>query len=127
WPGLRGEQQARSFTHAWILVVSLTILVVPMVAPYNQIFLLPAAMLLTRYAPELWRRDRLTRFLLGLTALVALWPWMASLALMAASVFLPPKIVQSAWKLPFATTFVLPIFVFILMFQAFGWRSEKPS
>jgi hypothetical protein len=51
----------------------------------------------------------------------------ASLALMAASAFLSPKTVQNAWKLPFATTFVLPIFVFILMFQAFGWRTESPS
>lgn len=108
---------ARSADFAWgvCLTMVTTLEVIPMFAPYNQVLLLPAAMLLVRYARPLWRSGRLYRFVSVLTALSVFWPWIATLGLMAVSLFLSKTAVQSAWAMPLYSNFATPTLMFGLV------------
>ena len=63
------------------LVLSVTIVIVPSFAPYNQVLLLPAVFVVTASWKNLWRRNRFTRAVCARGALVVFWPWLASCAL----------------------------------------------
>ena len=114
---LRGERaEAGRFCLATSLVLALTVLVVPMYAPYNQVLLLPAILVLVRDRTLFTSRSRGVRFLY-LTAVFALaWQWIASLSLSAAYLLGWRAWALSAWKVPFFATFSLPVFVFALIF-----------
>jgi hypothetical protein len=113
---LRGEPGEReNFGRAAALVMALTVLVVPMYAPYNQVLLLPAILVLVRDRIRLTSRSRAVRFLYVAGAFALAWQWIASLGLSAAYFVSPPRAL-SGWKWPFFTTFALPVIVFALMF-----------
>jgi hypothetical protein len=97
------------------LVMALTVVVVPMTAPYNQVLLLPAILCLTRYLPQFPAAGRWLRLAAGIVFGLLFWPWIASLALSVASLGLPPERVQQGWKLAFLTLFALPLLVFLLL------------
>jgi len=100
---------------AFGLVMALDVLLVPMFAPYNQVLLVPALLLLVRYIRQLWQGKRSTRFVCAITGLALLWPWVACAGLALATLALSAAVVQSGWKLPFITTFTLPVLVFGLI------------
>jgi hypothetical protein len=112
---LRGAP-ARSgdFGRTIALVTALTVLIVPMYSPYNQVLLLPGILLLCRerrlflYGP---REIRLT-LMAGILALA--WQWIASLILSVGYFAVSPDWAMQRWKWPFFGTFALPIFVFAL-------------
>lgn len=114
WPRMRRESTADDFGRCAALVMALTVVVVPMFAPYNQVLLLPAVLLLVRARKRLLSASRALRLVAVVTALLLFWPWMATLALSISATFLPSATVQSGWKLPFLSNFLLPIFVFAL-------------
>lgn len=120
WPTRTAANDSAAFGSAITLVVGLTVLIVPMFAPYNQVLLLPAVMVQAREVRNLWSRGWLARLLYGILVLVLFWPWVSSVVLMAMSFVLPPSVVQGAWKLPFFTTFTMPLIVFGLL--AYGFR-----
>lgn len=107
----------RSAEFAWLVALTMatTLLVIPMVAPYNQLLLLPALMVLVRGVRELWAASRLSRFIVFFTAVSLFWPWIASLALTAALLFLPPTTVQKAWSVPLYTNFTFPTLTLALL------------
>jgi len=114
---LRGEPAAsEEFGSAIALVLALTVLVVPMYAPYNQLLMLPAMLVLVRERSLFISRPRGVRFL-HLAALFALvWQWIASFTLCGAYLFASPVWALTGWKLPFFATFALPVLVFALIF-----------
>jgi hypothetical protein len=114
WPLLRQPADHRNFGLAVTTLVALGVLVAPMFAPYNQVLLVPAVMLLASQAEALRRRNRLTRLLSTLAALALLWPWIAAAVLSVALLFAPRASVQKAWSLPLYTTFMIPVMVFAL-------------
>jgi glycosyl transferase family 87 len=97
------------------LVMALTVLVVPMYAPYNQVLLLPAIMLLVRDRSMFNSRSRVMRFayLAGACALV--WQWIASLTLSGAYLLGSGTWALDRWTWPFYATFALPLLVFALV------------
>jgi len=101
---------AQSLDFAWLVALTMatTLAVIPMFAPYNQVLLLPVLMVLARSLGPLWQSGRMCRFLVISTALSVFWPWIATLGLAAASLFLPKPAVQSAWALPLYTNFAIP-------------------
>ena len=101
---------ARSVDFAWLVALTMatTLAVIPMFAPYNQVLLLPVLMVLVRYIRPLWEAGGLCQFFVVFTALSILWPWIATLGLAAASLFLPRTVVQNAWAMPLYTNFAIP-------------------
>lgn len=113
WPFLADDEKSTGFASTLAAVLALTVVVVPMFAPYNQVLLLPSLLALG-HSGQHWNHKRLTRLVVGITALLLLWPWIASLALMLGSLAFRPATVQSWWKLPFLSSLLLPIFIFLL-------------
>lgn len=109
---LRHElSDSEDFGRTVALVMALTVLVVPMYAPYNQVLLLPAILVL-------WRdRSRLSGMRLGYMAggLALAWQWIASLSLTAAYFLVSPDWALRRWEWPFFATFALPVLIFLLI------------
>jgi hypothetical protein len=103
------------FGRATALVLALTVLVVPMYAPYNQVLLVPAVLVLLRDRASLTASSRGLRlgYLLGTLALI--WQWLASLCLSVGYLF-SPGWALNRWTWPFFATFALPVLVFALIF-----------
>jgi hypothetical protein len=121
---------AENFGLATSLVLALTVLVVPMYAPYNQLLLVPAILVLVRDRTFFTSRSRAIRFLYLAGAFTLAWQWIASLSLSAAYLFGSRAWALSAWKVPFFATFSLPVFVFALIFldvQAAQRRGEQKA
>jgi hypothetical protein len=114
---LRGESaNVEKFGAAISLVMALTVLVVPMYAPYNQVLLVPAILVLARDRTLLTSRSRAIRFLYLAGVLALTWQWIASIGLSCIYLFASPALALSGWKWPFFATFILPVLVFALIF-----------
>ena len=116
WKMRREPAEAGNFGLATSLVLALTVLVVPMYAPYNQVLLLPAILVLVRDGTLFTSRSRGVHFLYLTAAFALAWQWIASLSLSAAYLLGWRAWALSAWKVPFFATFSLPVFVFALIF-----------
>jgi hypothetical protein len=119
WPvlsasGRCGENRRlnAAFGRAFALVLALTVVIVPMFAPYNQVLLAPAILAL------LWNESsgqpilpaiRLAR---ASGAILLVWPWIATLGLSLAYFWLTPALRQQLWPAPFYSNFMVPVFVF---------------
>jgi hypothetical protein len=99
------------FRAAMAVVLVVTVVVVPMMAPYNQVLLLPAIFLVVQAWKELWRRGPVSRICLVIAAVLVLWPWVVSVALAAASFFLPGETEQRAWAVPLWSSVGIPVVI----------------
>lgn len=102
------------FGMAIALITALTVLIVPMYAPYNQVLLLPAVLAITRDRTSL-SHSRSIRFVYAAGVIALAWQWLASLSLIAIFFFLP-TLALTAWKWPIFSTFAIPVLVFALIF-----------
>jgi hypothetical protein len=117
WRVRREPGNAPGFGVATALVMALTVLIVPMYAPYNQVLLLPAILVLARDRTFFVSRSRGLRLGYVLCGFALAWQWIASLGLSAAYLF-SPAWALNGWKWPFFATFTLPVLVFALMWLA---------
>jgi hypothetical protein len=113
WKARREPADAAGFGAATALVLALTVLVIPMYAPYNQVLLLPAILLLVRDRSFFTSRSRALRAGYGIGIFALAWQWIASLCLSAIYVCSPAG-AMSRWQWPFFATFALPVLVFVL-------------
>ena len=110
----RAPANVPHFGRAIALVTALTVLVMPMFSPYNQVLLLPAILLLVRDRRKLaFSASRGVRFVYAAGAFALSWQWIASLGL-SAVYLISPDAALSGWKWPFFATFALPVLVFAL-------------
>jgi hypothetical protein len=116
WKLRRQGADASGFSCATALVLALTVLVVPMYAPYNQVLLLPAILLLARERAVFLSRSRSRLLAYRLGALVLGWQWVASLGLTATYWVVSRDLAFRGWEWPFFATFALPVWVFALIF-----------
>ncbi len=100
------------FGRAIGLVLALTVVVVPMFAPYNQVLLAPAILILLR--SQLSSEPILPAIGLAraVGAVLLFWPWIATLVLGVGYFWLTPDLRQKVYLLPFYANFMLPVFVF---------------
>ena len=113
------------FGRAFALVLALTVLIVPMFAPYNQVLLAPAILVLARRAisgEPLLPVVRLARMIGGV---LVVWPWIATLGLSAAYPWITPAVRERAWPIPFYSNFLVPVFIFGLALLDF-WLAPSP-
>jgi hypothetical protein len=128
----RGESAgSAAFGRAFALVLALTVVIVPMFAPYNQVLLAPAifALLRSEGSGELiLPAVRLSR---AVGAVLLVWPWIATVGLSLAYVWLTPELRQRVWPMPFYSNFILPVFIFGLSLLGFGlldtWRRSDAA
>jgi hypothetical protein len=116
WKLRREPGDASGFSVATALVLALTVLVIPMFAPYNQVLLLPVILLLIRERAAFVSRSPVRRFAYGMGAFLLGWQWAASLGLTVVYLMVSRAWALDAWKWPFFATFALPVWMFALIF-----------
>lgn len=109
-----------------VLILAATIVVMPKAALYNQVFLLPGIVLGLQQGRRLWSRSTVRRGVLGICGLMLFWPWLAALALLVASLFLPAESVQRAWLWPLYTSTGIPVAVLGWLACSFSQVAESP-
>jgi hypothetical protein len=115
WKLRRAPAGSPPFNLLFSLVLAVTVVIIPTWAPYNQLLLLPALILLVRDWRRLVRFGPLSRLLYLLVAALVIWPWLASLYLSAAWFLQPPAVVQRGWTLPLYTSILIPFGVMALL------------
>jgi len=98
------------FRLAISLVLVFTCIVIPGLAPHNQVLLVPAYLLLVKERKRIWVGGRIARSLWSAAWLTLVWPWVAGALLATTLVFdhASPRL----WDLPLATNPLIPITVF---------------
>jgi hypothetical protein len=127
WRFRRLPGRSVEFSTMLALVLAVTLIVVPMTAPYNQVLLLPAVFLLLAAWNERWRPTRIARVLSFVAAATVLWPWLASFGLMLAAIFLPSASLHKAWALPLYTSLGIPLAVLSLVILCALELMRRPS
>ncbi len=115
WKLRKEPANTAKFGLATALVAALSVMVVPMYAPYNQVLVLPAILVLVRDRGFFLSRARGVRFLYQVGALAVAWQWVASLSLNAIY-FVVRDWAAAGWWWPFVATFAFPVLTFLLMF-----------
>ena len=124
WGVRRKAALTAEFGNATALVMALTVLIVPMYAPYNQVLLLPAVFVTARDYNKFWSISRAKRFAAFAGGVALCWQWIVCCGLTAVY-WVSPVSAISLWKWPLAATFALPVLGFGLI--AFGIRSLNVS
>jgi hypothetical protein len=104
------------FASGTALVLALTVLVVPMYAPYNQVLLLPTIFLLVRERASSFSQSRARRLAYLIGVFLVGWQWVASLCLMVVYLLFSRPLALKGWQWPFFATFALPVWIFALVF-----------
>jgi hypothetical protein len=123
WNESRQDAKSRPFAFTLSLVLATTVLLVPITAPYNQVLLIPALLVLLRDRRAIWQRSAAVRVLFLTTAGLIFWPWVSSTALAGLSFALPQKTVERASVVPFWTVTQIPVAVAGLMLVLYYQRT----
>jgi hypothetical protein len=126
WKLRRARAGSPQFNLVLSLVLAVTVVIIPTWAPYNQLLLLPALMLLVRDWRRLVRFGRLSRLLYLLIAALVVWPWLATLYLSGAWFLQPPAVVQRGWTLPLYTSMLIPFGIMALLAIDAARRGATP-
>jgi hypothetical protein len=127
WQWRHVPENSPRFAALAALVLAATVVIVPMVAPYNQLLATPAILLVLRDREMVWERP-LGRLLGTVAASAVFWPWAAALALTVASLVLPAASVERAWAAPLYTSYWIPPAVLGLMvFRTAAMYKEMPE
>lgn len=127
WSERRQAANTGAFAFTLGLVLATTVLLVPTYAPYNQVLLIPALLLLVKERRTIWQRNAANRVLSVITIGLVLWPWISSAALAGLSFVLPRETVEPAWAIPFWTVLLTPVGVAGLMLAHAYRRAFAPS
>lgn len=109
WRLRRAEVGSREFSLLLAAALAVTLIVIPMFAPYNQLLLLPAVLLVVREWPGLWNNGALSKAACVLTVAMVGWPWFAALGLTLASLTIPAASVERGWAIPLYTSLGIPL------------------
>ena len=110
------------------LVLASTLVILPMIVPYNHVLLLPSLFLLARQWSALSSHSLLSRALSIATAALIVLPWLATTALTLFSAIAPAEQVQRARALPLIPSLFMPVAVFALQLFSIATQStEKPE
>jgi len=121
WQLRREPASGPAFGRSFALVMALTVAIVPMFAPYNQVLLAPAILAVALGNRPVLPAIRVARMV---GAVVILWPFVATIALAAGFFWITPELRVRLWPVPFYTNFMIPIFAFALSLLD-GWLAPK--
>ncbi len=115
WRNRKRPADTAAFAATVCLVLAVTLLIVPTLAIYNQVLLLPALLMLVRDRRAIWDRSRAPRVLLVAVAVLLTWEWLSSIVLAGLSFVMPSEVAQKAWAVPGWTALTLPVAVAAIM------------
>jgi len=110
------------------LVLASTLVILPMIVPYNHVLLLPSLFLLARQWPALSSHRLLSRALSIATAVLVVLPWLVTTAMALFSAIAPAEQVDRARALPLIPSLFMPVAVFALQLFSIATQStENPE
>jgi hypothetical protein len=108
WRWRRAPADSDLFRWTMALVLSAILAVIPTFAPYNQLLLIPALMLLAQAARAFWNGGSVSRLCMALVAVSLLLPWVFAAGLDLTLLFVPQEVVERGWALPLWTSWAIP-------------------
>jgi hypothetical protein len=130
WRFRRAEAQSHEFQYMVATALAVTLIVIPMFAPYNQVLLLPALLLIVREGRHLWHKSLMSRTAYCVTIGAIAWPWIASWGLTIGALWLSPERLERGWAVPLYTTLVIPVVLLVQLGSLVeaAWQSyQKPA
>jgi hypothetical protein len=115
WRNRKWSADTAAFTSTTCCVLAVTPMIVPTVAVYNQLLLVPGLLLLARDGDVLRERSRSGRVLLLAVWVLLIWPWVSSTVLAGLSFLVAPRAIQGMWAIPGWTALTLPVAIAALM------------
>ncbi len=108
------------------LLLAVTLLVIPTLAPHAQLLLLPGFLYMLHSRNCLSSSGRLARMAVAAAWALLAWPWIAALALMTASLRAPVPTLLRFWQLPLYTSPLLPLAVSLAL-VCLLWSIPQPD
>lgn len=99
---------SRPFLSVVSLLLALTLVVIPTLAPHAQILLLPGFLSLIR-SRNLLGAGRLAKTSFAAAWLLLAWPWIATLGLSLMALRVPIRNLYPLWQIPLFTSPLLPV------------------
>jgi len=116
WRARREPEGSLKFLSVTVLVLSVTVVIVPMVALYNQILLIPSLLFLSNeFQKPRAAHSRFTQRLTQFAFVWGMWPGLAAVSLLAAAVVVSRETLLKMWFLPVYSTPSFPVFVTALL------------
>ncbi|MBV8477185.1 MAG: DUF2029 domain-containing protein [Acidobacteria bacterium] len=109
WRRVRADSEIFGWTLSIVLTAILS--VIPTFAPYNQLLLIPALVLIFQRGLRRTKAKPLARLTLSFVVLAIGLPWLATLGLDGALLVLPQAVVERAWSVPLWTSWFIPFSV----------------
>jgi len=106
WKARRVPAWDEEFYWTTSLVLAVTVLVIPSIAPYNQLLLLPGVFLVLRSWNRLLRVNAAVRVARGAAGVFTVWSWISAGILVIESFFTLGA--QRYWMLPLWASIVMP-------------------
>jgi hypothetical protein len=127
WRFRRLSETQAEFQRMTALVLAATLVILPMIVPYNHVLLVPSLFLLIRQWPMLSIHSRISRALSIAAAVLIVWPWLAATALTLWSAIAPPEQVQRAWAFPLFSSLFIPVAILGLQLVSIATQSTDKS
>ena len=112
WRLRREPADSESFGRSFALVLSLALILLPMSALYNQVLLAPAILALARSACAQDFGDQVGGSARIVGGLLFVWPWVATVGLSLAYIWITPELRRHIVQLPFYASIGMPVFIF---------------
>jgi hypothetical protein len=125
WRAKSEPVDSDDFGLAISLVLVFTCIVIPSLAPHNQVLLVPAYLLLVKERNRIWAGGRIARSLWSAAWLTLVWPWVAGAILATTLVF--DRASSRLWDLPFATNPLIPTTVFITLVPLLVQKARRAA
>jgi hypothetical protein len=128
WRFRRLSETQSNFKASTALVLTSTLVIIPMIAPYNQVLLLPALLLVAQGWSGLSSQNRLMRALSVAASVLIAWAWLATTALAFLSMIATPEQIQRAWAVPLFSSLLIPVVVIALQLASIATqKTDKPE
>jgi hypothetical protein len=111
WNARKDSPSSDRFMLISVLILVVNLAVTPIWHEYDQMFVVPAVMLIYHWRVEFWRLHPLAQVMVGLSAIAFLWHWVVAILLVGMSLALP-IVVPHKWQiLPWLPVFFAPTLV----------------
>jgi Glycosyltransferase family 87 len=107
WQRRRASAGSENFAWAMAWVAAVTLAILPKLAPYNQLLLIPAMLVLVRRYKELPRAGLISRAITKAAFACQFWQWLAATALSFCALFLPASRLPALAEAPMYTLLAL--------------------
>ncbi|MGZ4730925.1 MAG: glycosyltransferase family 87 protein [Terriglobales bacterium] len=108
WRHRTQPADSMKFLVATNLLLAVTLVIIPTLAPHAQLLLLPGFLCLLRGRTLLLSAGVLPRLVLAATWAQLAWPWIASFGLLLAAIRFPVSALLRFWAIPLYTSPILP-------------------